>query len=66
MRLTDKWLELVICAFMNMCTDLQLTSEAALDLLHGVCFGASNPDDLKVKFTHTDFIINWKADQEDR
>ncbi|KAF6036008.1 hypothetical protein EB796_005677 [Bugula neritina] len=59
-RLTDKWVELVICAFINQCTDLDLTSQAALDLLHGICMGMDKLEKATTnRFVERDFIINW-------
>ena len=62
-HLTDKWVELVICGFVNHCTDLELTSQASLDLLHGICMGMDSLEKGSAnRFMETDFIINWKTD----
>ena len=59
-HLTDKWVELVICAFINHCSDLELTSKHALDLLHGICMGLDKLENGTTnRFVERDFIINW-------
>ncbi|XP_067932744.1 NADP-dependent oxidoreductase domain-containing protein 1-like [Watersipora subatra] len=62
-HLTEKWVELVICAFINQCSDLQLTSRDALDLLHGICMGLDKLEKGTAnRFVERDFIINWDDD----
>lgn len=59
-HLTEKWAELIICAFINQCTDLDMTSQAALDMLHGICLGMDKLEEsTSDRFIERDFIINW-------
>ena len=60
----DKFAELLVYAFVNICTHLNLTRENIVDVLNAVVLGENNDNKLRERFCVSDIARHWPPNSE--
>ena len=58
----DDFAELLVYAFVNMCTHLNLTREETVDMVNAILLGEHSQNKLQERITDTDIARRWSQE----